>query len=115
MSIVYGSRNTCKFPDNSTKSDVCWATVATAACTIAQPTAITCEIYDFLTERTEEGRQFKLLVVLDEFTREALAIEVGRLFMAQNVILTLQFLFAVRGAPQHIRSDNSPEFVAKNI
>ena len=72
-------------------------------------------IYDFLTERTEEGRQFKLLVVLDEFTREALAIEVGRLFMAQNVILTLQFLFAVRGAPQHIRSDNSPEFVAKNI
>jgi len=52
---------------------------------------------------------------LDEFTREALAIEVGRLFTAQNVILTLQFLFAVRGAPQHIRSDNSPEFVAKNI
>ncbi len=71
--------------------------------------------YDFLTERTEDGRQFKLLVVLDEFTREALAIEVGRSFTAQDVILTLQFLFAVRGAPQHIRSDNGPEFIAKNI
>ncbi len=71
--------------------------------------------YDFVTERTEDGRQFKLLVVLDEFTREALAIEVGRSFTAQDVILTLQFLFAVRGAPEHIRSDNGPEFIAKNI
>ena len=68
--------------------------------------------YDFLTERTEDGRQFKLLVVLDEFTREA---EVVRSFTAQEVLLTLQFLFAVRGAPQHIRSDNGPEFIANNI
>ena len=68
-----------------------------------------------MTERTEDGRQFKLLVVLDEFTREALAIEVGRSFTTQDVILTLQFLFAVRGAPEHIRSDNGPEFVANNI
>ncbi len=71
--------------------------------------------YAFVTERTEDGRQFELLVVLDEFTREALTIEVGRSFTAQDVILTLQFLFAVRGAPEHIRSGNGPEFIAKNI
>ena len=71
--------------------------------------------YDFLTERTEDGRQFKLFVVLDEFTREALAIEVGRSFTSQDVILTLQYLFAVRGAPEHIRSDNGPEFIAKSV
>ena len=71
--------------------------------------------YDFVTERTEDGRQLKLLVVLDEFTRECLAIEVGRSFAARDVILTLQYLFAVRGAPQNIRSDNGPEFVAKEV
>jgi len=71
--------------------------------------------YDFVTERTEDGRQLKLLVVIDEFTRECLAIEVGRLFKSRDVILTLQYLFAVRGAPQHIRSDNGPEFVAKQV
>ena len=71
--------------------------------------------YDLLAERTDDGRQFKLLVVLDEFTREVLAIEVGWSFTVQDVILMLQFLFAVRGAPKHIRSDNGPEFIAKNI
>ena len=71
--------------------------------------------YDFVTERTEDGRQLKLLVVIDEFTRECLAIEAGRSFTAQDVILTLQYLFAVRGAPKHIRSDNGPEFIAKEI
>ena len=44
----------------------------------------------------------KLLVVIDEFTRECLAVEVGRTFTSRKVILTLQYLFAVRGAPQHI-------------
>jgi len=71
--------------------------------------------YDFLTDRTEDGRQLKLLVVIDEFTRECLAIEVGRTFTARDVILTLQYLFAVRGAPGHLRSDNGPEFVAQEI
>ncbi len=60
--------------------------------------------YDFLTDRTEDGRQVKLLAVIDEFTRECLAIEVGRTFTARDVILTLQYLFAVRGAPGHLRS-----------
>jgi transposase InsO family protein len=71
--------------------------------------------YDFLTDRTEDGRQLKLLVVIDEFTRECLAIEAGRTFTARDVMLTLQYLFAVRGAPEHLRSDNGPEFVAKEI
>ena len=71
--------------------------------------------YDFLTERTEDGRQLRILVVIDEFTRECLAIEVARSFTARDVITTLQYLFAVRGAPEHLRSDNGPEFVAKEI
>ena len=71
--------------------------------------------YDFLTERTEDGRQLKLLAVLDEFTRECLATEVARSFTSRDVILTLQYLFAVRGAPQHLRSDNGPEFVARSV
>ena len=65
--------------------------------------------------RIVDGRQLKLLVVIDEFTRECLAIETGRTFTARDVILTLQYLFAVRGAPQHVRSDNGPEFIAKEI
>jgi len=71
--------------------------------------------YDFVTERTEDGRYLKLLVVVDEFTRECLAIEVSRSFTAREVILALQYLFAVRGAPEHIRSDNGPEFVATSV
>ncbi len=71
--------------------------------------------YDFLVDRTEDGRQLKLLVVIDEYTRECLALEVARRFTATDVMLTLQYLFAVRGTPKHIRSDNGPEFVAKAI
>ena len=71
--------------------------------------------YDFLTDRTEDGRQLRLLAVIDEYTRECLAIEVGRSFTAHDVIGVLQYLFAVRGTPQHIRSDNGPEFVAKAV
>ena len=71
--------------------------------------------YDFLADRTEDGRQLKLLAVIDEYTRECLAIEAARTFRARDVQLTLQYLFALRGAPEHIRSDNGPEFVAKEI
>ncbi len=71
--------------------------------------------YNFLADRTEDGRQMKLLAVIDEFTRECLAIETGRTFTARDVKLTLQYLFAVRGAPEHIGSDNGPEFIAKEI
>jgi transposase InsO family protein len=68
--------------------------------------------YDFLVDRTEDGRQLKLLAVIDEYTRECLALEVSRSFTAQNVVENLQYLFAVRGRPEHLRSDNGPEFVA---
>ena len=53
--------------------------------------------------------------MIDEYTRECLAIEVDRSFTAQDVIGVLQYLFAVRGTPQYIRSDNGPEFVAKTV
>ena len=53
--------------------------------------------------------------MIDEYTRECLAIEVARSFTAQDVIGVLQYLFAVRGTPEHIRSDNGPEFVAKSV
>ncbi len=71
--------------------------------------------YDFLTDRTEDGRQLRLLAVIDEYTRECLAVEVARSFTAEDVVGALQYLFAVRGTPQHIRSDNGPEFVAKSV
>jgi putative transposase len=71
--------------------------------------------YDFLSDRTEDGRQVKLLAVIDEYTRECLAIEAARTFTSRDVKLTLQYLFALRGAPQHIRSDNGPEFIAQEI
>jgi transposase InsO family protein len=71
--------------------------------------------YDFVSEQTEDGRQLKLLVVLDEYTRECLAIEVARSLTAPDVVRVLQYLFAVRGRPEHIRSDNGPEFVAKAV
>ena len=57
----------------------------------------------------------RLLTVIDETTRECLRIEMARSFTAQDVIGVLQYLFAVRGTPQHVRSDNGPEFVAKTV
>jgi len=71
--------------------------------------------YDFLMDRTEDGRRLKLLVVVDEFTRESLAIEVARHLTATDVLETLAYLFAVRGAPRYVRSDNGPEFIAAAI
>jgi len=71
--------------------------------------------YDFVSERTEDGRQLRLLVVIDEYTRECLAIEVRRSFRARDVIDVLRYLFAVRGTPEHLRSDNGPEFVARSV
>ena len=71
--------------------------------------------YDFVANQTEDGRQLKLLVVIDEYTRECLAIEADRSFTAPDVIGVLQYLFAVRGTPEHVRSDNGREFVAKSV
>jgi len=71
--------------------------------------------YDFLSERLENGRLVKLLVVLDEFTRECLAIDVNRTIQGPDVVEVLRYLFAVRGAPEFIRSDNGPEFACNAV
>lgn len=71
--------------------------------------------YDFLMDRTEDGPCLKLLVIVGEFTRERLSIDVERHITAADVIKTLTYLFAVRGAPQYLRSDNGPEFIAGAI
>lgn len=71
--------------------------------------------YDFLADRTADGRRLKLLVIVDEFTRESLAVEVNRSITASDVISTLEYLFVVRGTPVYIRSDNGPEFVANQV
>jgi len=71
--------------------------------------------YDFLTARTADGRAFRMLTILDEYTRECLAIVVNRRISSQDVIDQLFHLFVFRGIPEHIRSDNGPEFTAKAI
>ena len=71
--------------------------------------------YDFVEERTHEGRKFRMLNVIDEFTHECLAIRVARKLKAADVIDALSDLFILRGVPAHIRSDNGPEFVAKQV
>ena len=68
--------------------------------------------YDFVMDQTSDGRRLKLLPVVDEFTRECLAIEVERRLTARDVVATLAYLFELRGAPAFVRSDNGPEFVA---
>jgi putative transposase len=71
--------------------------------------------YDLLEDRTEANRKLRLLAVIDEFTRESLAIEVDWSIKSTQVIDVLRYLFAVRGAPAHLRSDNGPEFVARCV
>jgi transposase InsO family protein len=71
--------------------------------------------YDFVEDRTHDGRKYRMLNVLDEFTRECLAIRVDRKLGSVDVIDVLSDLFILRGVPGHIRSDNGPEFVAKDV
>jgi len=71
--------------------------------------------YDFVADRTTDGRPVRMLTVLDEFTRESLAIKVGRKLKAYDVIEQLAQLFVERGAPDYIRSDNGSEFTANII
>ena len=71
--------------------------------------------YDFVSDQTTDGRTLKFLTLEDEYTREALAIEVERSITSRDLIETLRYVFEVRGAPQFIRSDNGPEFVAQAL
>ena len=71
--------------------------------------------YDFLSETTHDGRKFRILSVIDEYTRECLAIRVARYIRSHDVLYLLSELFLEHGSPEHIRSDNGPEFVAKAV
>jgi len=62
--------------------------------------------YDFMATRTEDGRPVKLLTIVDEYTRECLAIDVARRLRSDYVLFRLAELFVQRGVPQHIRSEN---------
>ena len=67
---------------------------------------------DFQFDETSDGRRLKLLNVVDEFTREALAMRVGRRCDADDVVAVVEAVAAERGAPEHLRMDNGPELVA---
>jgi transposase InsO family protein len=68
-----------------------------------------------MSERTSDGRALRLLTILDEYTRECLAIDVQRRLDSRKVLDRLAALFVDRGIPEHIRSDNGPEFTAKAV
>lgn len=71
--------------------------------------------WDFVFDHTTSGSTLKWLSIVDEYTRECLALKVARSITSEDVIDTLAELFAMRGVPQHIRSDNGPEFIARAI
>ena len=71
--------------------------------------------YDFVMDRTHNGRAIRMLNIIDEFSRECLAIEVNRKLNSTNVIDILSRLFVERGTPQYLRSDNGPEFIARRV
>jgi putative transposase len=71
--------------------------------------------WDFVHDRTVNGSPLKWLSIVDEYTRECLTLKVARGITSEDVIDTLAELFAMRGVPKHIRSDNGPEFIAKAI
>ena len=71
--------------------------------------------YDFAMDATEDGRRLKMMPVVDEYSRECLALEVERSITSEEVVKTLDRLFAERGAPRFIRSDNGPEFIAQAV
>jgi putative transposase len=71
--------------------------------------------YDFMTARTADGRAFRILNIMDEYSRECLCILVNRHITADDVIEVLSNLFITVGIPEHIRSDNGPELTAKAL
>lgn len=71
--------------------------------------------YDFVHHRTEDGKAFRTLNIVDEYTRECLMIKVQRKLNSTDVIDALSDLFILRGIPRYIRSDNGPEFIAQKL
>ncbi|WP_429860910.1 IS3 family transposase [Caenibius tardaugens] len=71
--------------------------------------------YDFVEGRTHDGRKFRILSIIDEASRECLALPVARRLRSEDVLAALAELFVTRGPPAHIRSDNGPEFIANAV
>ena len=71
--------------------------------------------YDFVIDRTEDGRRLKMMPIVDEYSRECLTVEAERSITAEDVVRTLAALFEQRGEPSFIRSDNGPEFIAQAV
>lgn len=71
--------------------------------------------YDFAMDATEDGRRLKMMPIVDEYSRECLALEAERSITAEGVVETLDRLFTERGKPAYIRSDNGPEFIAEAL
>ena len=71
--------------------------------------------YDFVSERTHDGRPLKILTLIDEYSRECLALVVERNISSDDVLYCLADMFIQHGIPDHIRSDNGPEFTAKLV
>ena len=71
--------------------------------------------YDFMQDRTHDGRAYRILNIIDEFTKEPLMIRAARKLNSTDVVDALTDLFILHGPPEYIRSDNGPEFVAQNV
>ncbi len=71
--------------------------------------------YDFVMDRTQDGRAFRMLTVIDEYSRRCLAIKVARKLRSEDVLAVLSDLFLVHGVPENIRSDNGSEFTARLV
>ena len=71
--------------------------------------------YDFMSARTYDGRSVRILNLIDEYTRECLLVRAERRWNSAKVIGALADVMVMRGIPEHLRSDNGPEFVAKDL
>jgi len=71
--------------------------------------------YDFVRDRTSEGRVLRMLTLIDEYSRECLSIDVARSLTSEDVLERLTMLFITRGVPDYIRSDNGSEFTANTV
>lgn len=71
--------------------------------------------YDFVADRTRDGRPIRILNIIDEYTKECICAHVARRITSREIIFILADLFMKRGCPKHIRSDNGPEFIAKKL
>ena len=107
-------REGLKVPQKQPKRGRLW--LADGSCVRLRPTHRNhVWAYDFVQARTHDGRALRLLTVIDEYTRECLAIDVARHLRSENVLEVLGELMGLRGTPEHLRSDNGPEFCAKVV